>query len=279
MEINAQELMDFVVTQATAWGLRLISAAVLVVVGVFVARRMRAGVRRLMERGEVDPTLVPFLSGLVYYAAVAVVGVAVLGMVGIQTASIIAVLGAAGLAVGLALQGTLSNFAAGVMLLVLRPFRVGNYVEVGGVSGSVHAIGLFSTVLDTPDNVRIVIPNSSVFGSIIKNFGAHDTRRNDMTVGISYDDDIGVALDTIRQVLADDPRVLADPEPIVGVGELGDSSVNIVVRPWCARSDYLELRFALMRQFKEKLEAAGCSIPYPQRDVHLVQSDRVSPSP
>ncbi len=150
---------------------------------------------------------------------------------------------------------------------------------MGGVSGSVHAIGLFSTGLDTPDNVRIVIPNSSVFGSIIKNFGAHDTRRNDMTVGISYEDDIGVALDTIRQVLADDPRVLADPEPIVGVGELADSSVNIVVRPWCARSDYLELRFALMRQFKEKLEAAGCSIPYPQRDVHLVQPGPVPPLP
>jgi small conductance mechanosensitive channel len=195
--------------------------------------------------------------------------IAVLGLFGIETTSLIAVLGAAGLAVGLALQGTLSNFSAGVMLLVFRPFKVGDYVEVAGAAGSVQEVGIFSTVLHTPDNVKITIPNSSVYGDTIKNYSANDTRRNDLVIGISYGDDIARAIETIRQVLVSDSRVLADPEAVVAVVELADSSVNLVVRPWCAGGDYWPLRFDLTRKIKEELEAAGCSIPFPQRDLHL----------
>jgi small conductance mechanosensitive channel len=209
------------------------------------------------------------VSGAVYYLALTAVVLAVLSLFGIQTTSVIAVLGAASLAVGLALQGTLSNFAAGTMLLLFRPFRLGDWVEVAGVAGSVQEIGLFSTVLHTADNVRITLSNSSVYGDTIKNYSANETRRNDLVVGISYDDDIARALETIQSVLAADPRVLRDPEPVVAVAELADSSVNLVVRPWCAGTDYWGLRFDLTRRLKEALEEAGCSIPYPQRDVHL----------
>ena len=216
-----------------------------------------------------DESLVPFLSSMVYYLALAVLLIAVLNLFGIQTASAIAVLGAAGLAVGLALQGTLSNFASGVMLLIFRPFKIGDYVEVAGTAGSVQEIGVFSTVLNTPDNVKDHRPQLGVYGDTVKNYSANETRRNDLVMGISYDDDISVAIDTINRVLGGDDRILADPEPVVAVAELGDSSVNIVVRPWCAGSDYWPLRCDLTRRLKEELEAAGCSIPYPQRDVHL----------
>ena len=270
--VDLQQTLSTVVDLVSAWGLKLIGAFVVLLVGRLVARWARRLLRRLMTAKEVDATLVPFVAGLVYYLIIAFVAVAVLGMVGIQTASMVAVLGAAGLAVGLALQGTLSNFAAGVMLLVFRPFKVGDYVEVGGTAGAVEAVGLFSTTLNTPDNVKITIPNGAVFGNTIKNYAANDTRRNDMIVGISYDDDIGVALETISRVIDSDVRVLKDPAPVVAVSELGDSSVNIVVRPWCKKEDYWALRFDMMRSLKEQLEAAGCSIPYPQRDVHLFQT-------
>ncbi|UCC85440.1 MAG: mechanosensitive ion channel [Gemmatimonadota bacterium] len=240
-----------------------------------VAGWARGAARRGMERARLEPTLVPFVSGLVYYVILAVVVVAVLGMVGIQTTSLLAVLGAAGLAIALALQGTLSNFASGVMLLVFRPFQVGDYVEAGGTAGSVESIGMFSTALNTPDNVKILVPNSRVYGSTIKNYAANPTRRNDITVGISYGDDIGVAVSTIKAVLDADERVLAEPETVIAVSELGDSSVNIVVRPWCKKEDYWDLRFDLMRTLKERLEAAGCSIPFPQRDVRLFETEKV----
>jgi small conductance mechanosensitive channel len=157
------------------------------------------------------------------------------------------------------------------MLLVFRPFGVGDYIDAGGTAGSVDAVGLFSTTLNTPDNVRIVIPNSAVYGNTIKNYAANPTRRNDIVVGVSYDDDLAVAVSTIERVLREDERVLAEPAPVVAVSELGDSSVNIVVRPWCTKEDYWPLRFTLVRTLKEQLEVAGCSIPYPQRDVHLHQ--------
>lgn len=215
----------------TPWALRLLGASVVLLAGWTVARWTRRAVRRLLERREVDATLVPFTAGLAYYLVLAFVAVAVLGMVGIQTASMIAVLGATGLALGLALQGTLANFAAGVMLRVFRPFKSGDYVEAGGTAGSVQDIGIFTTTLNTPDNVRIVVPNSSVWGSTVKNYSVNPTRRLDMVMGISYGDDIQVAIDTARGVLAGDDRVLDDPAPTVVVGELGSSSVDLLVRP------------------------------------------------
>ena len=267
---TATLVMDLV----AAWGLEVLGAIAVLFLGRIAAKWARRSVRAVLERGKMDPTLVPFVSSLVYYLVMAFVVIAVLGMVGIQTASLVAVLGAAGLAVGLALQGTLSNFASGVMLLVFRPFHRGDYVEAAGVAGSVETVGIFTTTLTTPDNVGVVIPNSAVWGRTIKNYAANPTRRVDMVVGISYSDDIQVAIDTITRILREDARVLTDPEPVVAVNELADSSVNLVVRPWCKREDYWALRFALTRSFKEELERAGCSIPFPQQDVHMHQVER-----
>lgn len=259
------------VNLVTTWGLRVVGAIAVLLIGRWVAARMRDGVRAGLERRQTDATLSPFLSGIAYWLTMAFVVVAVLGLFGIPTASLVAVLGAAGLAVGLALQGTLSHFAAGVMLLVFRPFRVDDLVEVGGDVGKVREIGIFSTVLNTPDNVRTIIPNSEVWGKPIKNYTANDTRRVDMVIGVAYDDDLSVAKQTIERAVRADERVLADPAPQVAVSNLGDSSVDFVVRPWCRTDDYWGVRFDLTRQIKEGLESAGCSIPFPQRDVHMFQ--------
>jgi small conductance mechanosensitive channel len=253
------------------WGLKLLGALAVFVIGRMVAGWARRAIRRLLERSTIDATLVPFVTGITYYLLLAFVIIAALGMVGVQTASVIAVLGAAGLAVGLALQGTLGNFASGVMLLLFRPFRVGDFIEAAGVAGSVEAINIVTTTLNTPDNVGIVIPNSAVWGQIIKNYAANETRRIDLVASIAYDDDIGLAIRTLQGILHADERVLGDPAPTIAVSELGDSSVNIVVRPWCKREDYWSLRFDLTRTMKEQLEAAGCSIPFPQRDVHVYE--------
>ncbi len=255
----------------TTWGVRVVGAVAVLLIGRWVAARIRAGVRAGLERRQTDATLSPFLSGIAYWLTMAFVVVAVLGLFGIPTASLVAVLGAAGLAVGLALQGTLSHFAAGVMLLVFRPFRVDDVVQVGGDVGKVKEIGIFSTVLNTPDNVRTIIPNAEVWGKPIKNYTANDTRRVDMVIGVSYGDDLAVAKQVIEKVIGSDDRVLSDPEPQVAVSNLGDSSVDFVVRPWCTPGDYWGVRFDLTHRIKEELEEAGCNIPFPQRDVHVFQ--------
>jgi len=257
----------------STWGIRVVGAVALLFVGSIVAKTVRRSMRRTLGRTRLDPTLIPFLSGMVYYLIVIFVVVACLGLFGIQTTSLIAVLGAAGLAVGLALQGTLTNFSSGVMLLIFRPFRLGDFVEVAGVAGSVEEIGLFSTTMNTPDNVRIIVPNSAVYGTTIKNYAANDTRRIDLVMGVSYDDDLSLVQETIEKVLRADDRILADPAPFVAVAELADSSVNFVVRPWCNRADYWGLRCDLNRRLKETLEQVGCSIPYPQTDVHLFKTE------
>jgi small conductance mechanosensitive channel len=269
--MDAQQIITTINELVTQWGLKVVGAIAVLILGRIIAGMIRRSARKILERAKMDDTLVPFVSSLVYYLVIAFVVIAVLGIFGIPTASLVAVLGAAGLAVGLALQGTLSNFAAGVMLLIFRPFKVGDYVEAGGTAGTVEEIAIFSTTMTSPDNVKIVVPNSQVYGSTIKNYTGNDTRRLDLVMGIAYDDDIGVALDTITKVVTAHPNVLADPEPQIAVSELGDSSVNIIARPWVATSDYWPTRFELTRSLKEALEGAGCSIPFPQRDVHMYQ--------
>jgi len=271
--VSLTQIVTLIQTVFVNWGLKVLGGLVVFIVGIMVAKAGRKAVGRFFDGVEMDVTLEKFLTSLTYYVIMVVAGLAALGMMGIQMASFLTVLGAAGLAIGLAMQGTLSNVASGVMLLIFRPFRVGDYVEVGGTAGSVEGIGLFATQLNTPDNVHIVMPNSEIYGGTIKNYSHNPQRRNDMVVGISYDDDIGVAMSTIKSILDADERVLKEPEYVVVVGEMADSSVNIYVRPWCAASDYWALRFDLTRAFKEKLEEAGCSIPYPQTDVHLFKSD------
>jgi small conductance mechanosensitive channel len=269
--MDAQGVVDQVTDVVTTWGLRVVGALAVLIAGRILAGLVRRAVRKALRKANVDPTLIPFLAGLVYNLTLAFVLISVLRLFGLETTSLVAVLGAAGLAVGLALQGTLSNFASGVMLLLFRPFRVGDFVETGGVTGTVVELGLFTTTLASPGNVKVTVPNSKVWGETISNFHGFPTRRVDLVVGVSYDDDLSVVIDTIHKVLTADSRVLGDPQSQVEVSEMGASSVDLVVRPWCKSEDYWDVKFALTRQLKEQLEEAGCSIPYPQRDVHLHQ--------
>jgi len=268
LEAVAQQLSGVLST----YGLKVIGAIVVLIIGRAIAGWLRRLTVRSLKRGDVDASLIPFIAGLVYALAMVFVLVAVLGLFGIPTASAVAVLGAAGLAVGLALQGTLSNFAAGVMLLIFRPFRVGDLVEVAGTLGVVKQIGIFATQLDTLDHVRVILSNTTVYADKISNFTANDIRRVDLTVGVGYDDDLETAKRVINDVLSAHDKVLADPAAQVEVVEMGDSSVNLVVRPWCATDDYWRVYFDVTQTCKEQLEAAGCSIPFPQRDVHLFQA-------
>ena len=264
-----EDLNQFVLTALAEWGFKLLGALAIILVGRWVAGAVRSAVRKALDRSGADPTLVPFVANLAYVALLAGVFIAAAGQVGIQPGSFIAIVGAAGLAVALAFQGTLSHFASGVMLLTFRPFKVGDFVDAAGTAGTVEEIGVFTTTLKTPDNVKIIVPNSQVSGSTIKNFSANETRRIDLVVGVGYDDDLNLAMSTIDRIVAADERVLSEPATQIAVSEMGDSSVNFVVRPWVSTADYWATRFDLTKALKEGLEEAGCSIPYPQRDVHL----------
>jgi len=270
MSEGMQEAMETAVELLSSWGLSVVGAIALFVIGRIVAGWVRRSTTKALARANTDASLIPFFASMVYYVVLAVVLIAVLSLFGIETTSLIAVVGAAGLAVGLALQGTLSNFAAGVMLLIFRPIRVGDFVEVAGQAGTVAEISIFSTLMNTGDNVRITIPNAQVYGDIVKNYSFNDTRRIDLIMGIGYDDNIGTAASIIERVLTADERTLKDPAPTVAVAELADSSVNLVVRPWCKKEDYWALRWDLTRKLKEELEAGGCNIPFPQHDIHVL---------
>ena len=271
-KIDFSELSNVLIKTLSTWGLRVLGALFLLLVGLTVAKLVKRYVAKILEKAKLDETVVPFISSIAYYATLTFVCIAALGLFGVQTTSIVAVLGAAGFAVGLALQGTLSNFSAGVMLMIFRPFKLGDFVDLSGTSGVVKEVGIFSTQLTTPDNVLIIIPNSAVYGHTIKNYSANENRRVDLVVGISYDDDIDKAIAAVKEILASDERVLEEPESTIAVCELADSSVNLVVRPWCSTADYWPLRFALTKALKEGVEASGCSFPYPQRDVHITQN-------
>lgn len=273
MDKSVQQAVDVALELIASYGLNVLGAVVILVVGVILSGWAQHAVNRGLSRFErFDVTVRGFFASLVRYLILIVTVLAVLNRFGVQTASLIAVLGAAGLAVGLALQGTLSSLAAGVMLLIFRPFNVGDYIEADGQAGAVQSLTLFVTNLNTPDNVRIVVPNSRIWGASIRNYSANPTRRIDLTVGIAYEDDIGKAMDAIRQVIDVDGRVNGEPEPLLAVSALADSSVNLLVRVWCASGNYWPLTFDLNRAIKEKLDAEGISIPYPQRQVHLRQT-------
>lgn len=255
----------------TQWGLKILGALVVFIIGRWVARWVARALRKLLNRRSVDETLVAFLSNVVYAALLTAVILAALDSLGLPVTSLIAVVGAAGLAVGLALKDSLGNFAAGVMLVAFRPFSRGDYVEAAGIAGTVTEVKIFSTILTTPDNKRIIIPNGQVAAGTITNYTAMDTRRIDMTIGVSYDDDLRKVKEILERICAEHPNVLADPAPVVLLMELGASSVDFVVRPWCNTADYWKTRADILERAKADLEAAGCSIPYPQRDVHLHQ--------
>jgi small conductance mechanosensitive channel len=272
--MNVDALISTIQTLVTDWGLRVLGALAFLLVGRIVAGFVRRAVTRALRRTSFDETLTPFIANVVYTLVILAVLIAAAGMVGIEAGSFIAIIGAAGLAVALAFQGTLSNFAAGIMLLTFRPFHVGDFVDAGGTAGTVKEIGVFTTTLATPDNVKIIVPNSEIAGATIKNFTANPTRRVDLVVGVGYDDDLNVARDTILGVLRSNEKVLEDPAPVVAVDNMGASSMDFVVRPWVKSEDYWTAKWELTKALKEELEAAGCTIPYPQRDVHLFQHER-----
>lgn len=262
---SADELLPLLIEH----GLSLIGAVIILLLGLWLAGRARAVTERALDKAlNSDEMLKGFFGSIAKYLVIIATLLAVLGQFGIETTSLIAVLGAAGLAVGLALQGTLSNVAAGVMLLVFRPFKVGNFVELGGMSGTVKGLTLFTTELATPDNVQIVLPNSAVWGQPLKNFSAHPTRRVDMVFGIAYDADIDKAMSIVHAAIAADERCHTDPEPLVVVGGLGDSSVDLTTRVWCAAADYWGVKFDLTKKVKQTFDAEGVDIPFPTRTVH-----------
>ncbi|MBD3331531.1 mechanosensitive ion channel, partial [candidate division GN15 bacterium] len=224
-----------------------------------------------MDRSSVDATLSNFVVAITKIGLLAFLIIAVLEMLGVQTASFVVVIGAAGLAIGFALQGSLSNFAAGVMLIIFRPFKAGDYVEAGGMSGTVEAVDIFVTKMKSPDNREIIVPNSQITSSPITNYSAKEMRRVDLVFGIGYDDDIKLAKETLEAIVTSDARILHEPAPTVAVSELGDSSVNFVVRPWVKTADYWAVYFDLTEKVKLTFDEKGISIPFPQTDVHLHQ--------
>jgi small conductance mechanosensitive channel len=251
------------------FGKNLIIAILIYYVGRFVIRLVVGGLHKVMQKQEVDKTLETFVCNLVRTALLIVVIIAAIGALGIQTTSFIAIFGAAGLAVGLALQGSLSNFAAGVLIVLFRPYRVGDYVEAAGVAGTVLQVQILTTVLKTPDNKQIIVPNSQIMDSIITNYSANDTRRVDLVFGVSYDDDLDKVRSILEELIAADDRILDEPAHLIAVSELADSSVNFYVRPWVNTSDYWAVYFDLTEAVKKRFDQEGISIPFPQRDVHL----------
>ena len=274
MDKQTQEIIEGVVAITIEYGVDIVGAIVLLIIGWTVAGWARRGIRHALERvPRMDETLKPFLAKLVWYVIMAFVLVAVLSQFGVQTTSVIAVLGAAGLAIGLALQGTLANVASRVMLLFLRPFNIGDYVDAGGIAGTVVEIGLFNTEIKTRNGLCLIVPNKIIWESPITNFSRNPTRRFDITVGISYGDDVNGATDLLMGLLTGDERILDDPEPLAVVEELGDSAVIINLRAWTRAEDFWAAVWDLKKAIKVEFEVAGYSIPFPQRDIHIVSGD------
>jgi len=273
MEQDLTEYTDMIVEYGTQYGLNIVFAVLILIIGMMAAGWVKRMVIKMCKKSaKIDDTLGAFFSSLARYVVIIFTILAVLDRFGVETASLIAILGAASLAIGLALQGTLSNVAAGVMLLIFRPFKIGQFVDAAGHAGSVKHIGLFVTEMATGDNVQIIIPNSQIWGSSIKNFSSNENRRVDLVIGIGYDDDIDKAIAEIGTVCDADDRVLKDPATSIFVGELGASSVDIVVRAWTASGNYWPLKAALTKEIKHRFDDKEISFPYPQQDVHIVSN-------
>ena len=260
-------------TYVWPWAIKIAIAVLIFYVGRRVVGMLVGVTEKLMRRNEMDEILIKFLSSIIRWVLLLFVIIAALSQLGIDTTSLIALLGAAGLAIGLSLQSSLSNFASGVMLIIFRPFTKGDFVEAGGATGVVDRISIFTTTMTTPDNKEVIVPNGAILGGNITNFSARPTRRVDMVFGISYDDDLKKAKDILTEIIAADDRVLAEPAPVITVGELADSSVNFLVRPWANSGDYWGVLWDTTEAVKLKFDEAGISIPYPQMDVHMNKSE------
>ncbi len=270
---DVNKYADMIQALAAAYGLKIIAAIIIFIIGKWLSGVLSRAVGKAMERAKADQVLVKFVVNLAYAALLAFVALAALAQLGIQTTSFIAIIGAAGLAIALALQGFLSNFAAGVMLIIFRPFKVGDFIEAAGTAGSVEEIMIFSTKLKSPDNKQLYVPNGSILAGTIVNYSARNQRRVDLVFGCGYGDDIKKTKALLEAIVKENPLVLDDPAPTIGVLELGDSSVNFAVRPWVATPDYWDVHFQITEEVKQRFDEAGISIPFPQRDVHLLQNE------
>jgi small conductance mechanosensitive channel len=265
-----QKILDQIGPFFWTYSIQVIGAIIILIVGWIAAGFARKILRRLLVKAKTDGAVVSFVGNIAYFLILTFAVLAALAKFGVQTASFIAVLGAAGLAIGLALQGTLANFAAGVLILILRPFKIGDYIEGAGVAGTVKEIELFSTVLATVDNIKIFVPNGKLFGDVIKNISGYDLRRIDLEVGIGYSSPIEKAVEILGKLIKEDARILPDPPPQIAVSKMGDSSVNLVFRPWVKKEDYWDVRYDLIREVKEAFDRNGIEIPFPQSVVHNI---------
>ena len=261
----------FLKAEGLTLGLKVVGAVIILLIGRIVAGAVRKGVERVLNLRKVDRSLTGFVGSLAYFAIMTFTVIATVGQFGVQTASFVAILGAAGFAIGMALQGTLANFASGVMLLLFRPFTAGDFIEAAGIKGKVIEVAIFSTTISTPDNVRITVPNGQLYGGIIKNYNGFETRRVDMVFGIGYTSDIEKAMSILTDLCRADSRILTDPAITIGVSELADSSVNIILRPWVNAADYWGVYFDMHKNVKHAFDAGGIEIPFPQRVVHMNQ--------
>lgn len=273
LDFEISKYSEQIITWLTVNGIDLLMALLILLVGTWIARRVGNMTQGTLEKRAVDILIARFVGNVLFYALLATVTIAALGQLGINTTSFVAIVGTLGLAIGLAVKDNLSNYASGVVLILTRPFTVGDYISVAGVSGTVQNVTLGNTILSTPDNQMILVPNNKITADVITNATANAIRRIDLVIGIGYGDDIAKAKDLLRGLLDAEPRILADPVYTVAVAELGDSSVNLVVRPWVKTGDYWDVRFQLTERIKLALDENGISIPFPQRDVHLISGE------
>ena len=273
LDVSSIDIPAMIDTYVIPWGLNILFAILIFIIGKYLVGVITRLVKKLMEKAHVDKILVNFIGSIIKTVLLLFVVIAALDQLGVNTTSLIALIGAAGLAIGLALQGSLQNLASGVMLIVFRPFRDGDFVEAGGTMGVVEEIGIFTTKMRTGDNKEVIVPNGQIFGGIIINYSKRDTRRVDMVFGIGYGDDIRKAKGVIEGIISADERILKDPAPLIAVGELADSSVNFNVRPWVKSGDYWGVYFDLNEKIKMAFDENGISIPFPQMDVHLEKSE------
>jgi len=271
-----EKIIEAITLWTTTYSIKIVAAILIFIIGKWLSRKVTNLLTKLLEKNKIDATLVKFLDSIVYYILLIVVLIAAAGKLGINTTSFLTIVGAAGLAIGLALKDSLSNFASGFMLIMFRPYKIGNFVKVGGVSGTVKSIDIFNTTLHTPDNQKVIVPNSKITSDVITNVTANETRRVDLVIGISYDDDIATAKNILKNIIKDEKRILENPPTTIAVSELANSSVNFVVRPWVKTEEYWDVYFALMEKIKLTFDKEGIHIPYPQQDVHLFSEQKIT---
>jgi len=270
--MDISKYTDIVITYVSTYSLKILAALAIFIIGKMLIKKITAFTKHIMTKAKVDKTIIEFAESLIYFILLLLVALASLNALGINTTSFIAIFGAAGLAIGLALQGSLANVGAAVLIIIFRPFKVGDFISAGGATGTVEDVNMFSTIIAPVDNRTIIVPNSSIIGGNIVNYSMKETRRIDHIYGIGYDDDLKLAKETLMQIMQDDERILQDPAPFVGVGELGDNSVNFTFRAWVNSADYWDVHFDMLERVKLTFDEKGISIPYPQLDVHTKQN-------